>query len=57
MEIPLLIPFAIAAVVMLWAAWGTFFAFTGGIQSGLPLILDPPEERDVTPPELDQAGD
>lgn len=57
MDVPAVIPFAIATVVMLWAVWGTAFAFRGGIQSGLPLILEPPENRDVTPSELDQAAE
>lgn len=57
MDVPAIIPFAVAAVVMLWALWGTTFAFRGGIHSGLPLILEPPENRGVEPTELDQAAD
>lgn len=35
MTVPAVIPFAVSAVVMLWAIWGTIWAFRGGIHSGL----------------------
>jgi hypothetical protein len=57
LDVPQLIPFAFAAVIMLWVAFGTYLAFTGGIDSGLPEILEPPENRGVRPTERDQAAD
>ena len=35
MTVPPVIPFAISAAVMLWAAGSAAMAFTGGIRSGL----------------------
>lgn len=55
MDLPPVIPFAIAGIVLLWALWGTMFAFRGGTHSGLPLILEPPEVREEPANELDHA--
>ncbi len=41
MEIPQAIPFALSAVIMLWALGSAAFAFRGGIHSGLPVIVQP----------------
>ena len=48
MNVPPAIPFAVSAVVMVWAAGSAAMAFTGGIRSGLhrPTPASPAAPKD-----------
>ena len=48
MNVPPAIPFAVSAVVMVWAAGSAAMAFTGGIRSGLhrPAPASPAAPKD-----------
>lgn len=46
MTVPPAIPFAISAVVLLWATGSAAMAFTGGMRSGLHQTAPPAPRKD-----------